>query len=692
MKKLLITVGAFCCLLFTAGGSLAAWPEIVGRNLQRQEQLRPRLAQISSEHPRLFLKKQDLPAIRTRIASDPALSETYGWLLEWARSDHYYENTWTTGYQLEAAAFAYLIEDGDPAILKHCLAIMDYLVTREVGRTNNDMKDWTAPICARGLAVGYDWLYDVLTPDQRQKYGTKAIEAAKVQYDLGTRRHSDYNNHLYLEYGRMTFPGIALLGEGIDDPSAEQLALDGLELMLDHFIPSHNQVGAGDGGWHESMSYHAFFTYEFAHQLEAWSVALGENLWDGFVGLQGDAAWLVYNTRPFDESGVGVADIHTPNLHGGSIASYMPLMQRHYRDGLAGWLADRLRDRDLSPGDRKVYGWWPYLLWTDPTVAPEAPESLPVARLFRGIGWASMRSGWDPDATFALFISGDYFAGHQHMDQNSFVIHKHAPLAIDAGEYGAKATVYHNAVLIGDGQRYYRNDPRRYYAPTEAGGQFDTGDVVAFMFNDHFTYVAGDATNAHGDYSNNSRTTQPVELDLRQFVHLQPDLFVVYDRVKVKDPATPVTWLLHSEDAADIDGDLVTITNGKGRLLSRTVLPLEPTITGEDQVGGTKNRKDYLVRVDSPEGEEHEFLHVLYATEASTDTMPTVESLSVEKDQTVGVRIVIEDWSADVLFNRAGEPGGSVTISENNGRISVTRALPHSVITRPVSSGMPEWF
>lgn len=90
--------------------------------------------------------------------------------------------------------------------------------------------------------------------------------------------------------------------------------------------------------------------------------------------------------------------------------------------------------------------------------------------LFRGVGWAAMRSRWEKDAAWALFICGDHYSGHQHSDQNSFVISLKGDLAIDAGEYGAKETSFHNTVLIGDGQRVHGNDPQALLRP-HGGGQ-----------------------------------------------------------------------------------------------------------------------------------------------------------------------------------------------------------------------------
>ena len=98
-----ICLSVLSSVLFPAEGR-AEWPDLQNRDVERQQALRPRLEAIPKDHPRLFLTEEDLPALRERIASDPKLNETYGWLLEWAQGSQYYTNLWVTGYQLEAAA------------------------------------------------------------------------------------------------------------------------------------------------------------------------------------------------------------------------------------------------------------------------------------------------------------------------------------------------------------------------------------------------------------------------------------------------------------------------------------------------------------------------------------------------------------------------------------------------------------
>lgn len=270
----------------------AVWPDLEGRDLARQNALRPLLERVPKVHPRIFIQEGDLPVLRQRIAEDERLRRTYNWMLRWAKGFQYHTNLWIVDHQLRALLLVYMVEGRDPVLRGRCLEIMDYLASRVVGSGNDKLNSWTVPIAARGLAIGYDWLYSDISPEQRRIYGQEAIDTAKMQYNLGTYRHSDYNNHLYMEYGPVSYVGIALHDDGIDNESAEQLALDGLELLTDHFLPVRNQVGEGGGGWHEGMYYHAFFAHEFAHQFELWS-NMFRNSWEAVPGIQGEASWLV---------------------------------------------------------------------------------------------------------------------------------------------------------------------------------------------------------------------------------------------------------------------------------------------------------------------------------------------------------------------------------------------------------------
>jgi len=694
--------------------ALGEWPDLRLRNPEDQRALAPKLQLIPRTHPRIFIRSEaDLEPVRKRIRNNPQVAQAYQYLLKWARSDHYYENLWVTPLQLQAAVVAYRLEKKDPKIKEHCLQIMDFLV-----KTDGD--SWTWPRIAKGLAMAYDWLYEDLTPAQRRKYGERALYAAKQCY--GTWRHSDFNNHLYLEYGPILYVGVALYGDGFDEKAVRQVALDGLELLFKHYIPAHEYVNRGDGGWHESMSYSAFFTYEFAQIVELWASASGEDLWKDFNGLRGEAYYQVYNLRPFDHHRVHVADLGGPDPVDWQILAYLPLMARRYRDGLARYWSDWLLTesrRKAREGDKYAldgYRFWPYVLWYDPEVPVVKPAELPLAHIFRGYGWVSMRSGWTKDATFALFIcSPTWYGGHQHCDNNSFIIHKYAPLALDTGVYdtakGHRAnyfarTIAHNTITIfdpaekftggdwggrpdvpvtNDGGQVYMGGPD-LVSQVGPGTPYDRAEILAYELTDTYTYAAGDATRSYSPHK--------VREFVRAFLHLRPDIFVVFDRVEAAKAEFKKRWLLHSQNQPRLSSDTFLIVNGPGKLWGRTLLPAEVTYT---TVGGPgkefwcdgKNwppqkplRNDtgrwrLEVSPRRPARRDY-FLHLLYAT-ASTDTdYPKAEV--EETDQAVTLTIHHKGTTYTVTFTKEGPLTGSVRIVAPDGSVRTERPLATKIV------------
>jgi len=691
------------CLLLITTYSFADWPDLRRRDTERQAELLPRLEKIRKEHPRIFCKAEDLAEIRQRMETTPEIQEVYGWLLEWARGKHYYSNLWSTYDQLIAVCIAYRLTP-EEAILNHAIAIADFLAEAQGD-------SWTWPRVTKGLAFAFDWLYDDLTPEQRQRYGKAALHAAKECYK--TWRHGDFNNHQYLEYGPVLYTGIALWREGIDDETAEQFALDGLNMLVDHFMPAHEMVGKGDGGWQESMSYHAFFTYEFALLMELWASASGEDLWTNYTGLDGEAAWHIYCNRPFDEKRVSVADIGGRDAFGSPNAQYLVLLQRRRQDGLARYWTDRIKQEAIrrhAAGvkySRDGSDWWPYILWYDPSVPMIHREELPTSNLFSGLGWASMRSDWTPDATFALFVCAPlWLGGHQHADNNSFIIHKGGLLAIDSGVYEGTAhranyyarTIAHNTVTILDPEEQFNgstwgtgrfgegsNDGGQLFTsgPTsvsdvEPGDEYHRAKILVYESNDDFTYVVGDATRSY--------STDKLREFTRAFLYLRPNVFVIFDRVESTQADFVKTWLLHSAYEPEMNEASARMSNDKGQLRTWTLWPIQPEITKigglghEFEVNGRNypptDKKNYnadeagrwRMEVRSAERSECQyFLHVLITTDVDAPLDQSVELLQTEGQ--LGAIIKDSGDTASVLFTTEGVLTGTLELSDEKGSV-----------------------
>jgi hypothetical protein len=101
--------------------------------------------------------------------------------------------------------------------------------------------------------------------------------------------------------------------------------------------------------------------------------------------------------------------------------------------------AEQRQVRDLAVRTRDPYALW-YAGATNAVdgLVPKPPTDLPQSIHYRHIGWVifntSLADGLE-NSTFAM-RSGPFYAGHQHDDQNGFVIHAYGEkLAIDSGYY-----------------------------------------------------------------------------------------------------------------------------------------------------------------------------------------------------------------------------------------------------------------
>lgn len=624
--------------------------------------------QVTTEHPRLWIVgQQGINDLKQRIQTNPSINERYQRMKDYAyNSDIDTANLWTIAQRVITIATVYLVENRDPELLVKLKLYADACIKAKPN-------SWHDAHRMKSLAFIYDWCFPDLTNADRLKYINSMKELQKL---INSRwHHSDYNNHQYLEHGPFIYAGLAFYNDGIDDSAAKDLADWGKDFIYNHGIKTVNQVGHkdGDGGWHESRSYHAFFWYEMIQQWQAWYTATNENPFKLATALAGDPEWLVHTSRPHDSGAVGVADIHaykSPYKLGQSNLDYLPLLATHYNNHIAQYLTQSI---EPSRFDFQIFS---YVLFYDPSITPQPPSSLPTARIFRGLGWTAMRSSWQKDATFALFVCANYYAGHQHSDQNQLLIHKLGNLAIDANQYGAKDTRFHNTILIGGSQRPFGNDPVRRYQPVEKLGPYDTGDIIAYENAEpHYTYVCGQAANAY--------PKGQVKNFTRQVVFCQPDIFIVFDRTDTPKPQ-PRHWLMHSLKPAKLTDNTITITDTDGKLFINMLLPESTTSSQEMLKGGNKDLIHNQITITPTLNNKTNlnFLTIIQASPAKSNIKPTCTLNSDSPPNTTSLTVSLGSKQWLLSFATKGPPAGTITIIDNNKTI-LTQPLTQSVAKNP---------
>jgi hypothetical protein len=456
---------------------------------------------------------------------------------------------------------------------------------------------------------------------------------------------SDYSNQFYFFDGMLAVTGIALHNEGVDD----SLVLTYLNKfdgdLHNHMIPTVNQVGGKKGGWHEGLGYATRALTTFSLAIEVWRLGAGEDVFPQVDGLKEVGRWILYSTQP-DGAVSNIGDVSGwPVGWGQSHARLACLLASRYKD--------RLSQKIAAAVDPTRGGNWPYavffLLWHDPGIAPVDYAELDPSEHFDGIGWVSMRSGWTSNDVFAMFHSGNYYFGHQHHDQNSFTIHRSAPLAIDNGKYNVgpplykTATRFHNTILVGDpGEDGSNSDGTAgqtgaspmYLLSDPENSLSNKGDIVRYDRQPDFIYVVGDAGKAYSPARLNSFT--------RKFLYIMPNRFIVFDRVTTPTTRYPVRWMLQAITTPSLSGHDVTITNGGGRLFVKTLLPKNPVFMssvlfpGMSKYGGGNYRVTISPTV--PNTTEY-FLTLFVAEKATVSFVPQAAAIESSSGSLAGIHI-----------------------------------------------------
>lgn len=671
-----------------------------------------------SDHPRIFLTPRRIGEVKDRIARSAELKKIYDFYLthlksrasqDWVRNN---ANSFTAGWHMISLGMAWnLSQDG--AFLAEARRQLDRLETPWA----KNLSHFENPQLLGGAAILIDHVWNALSQADRRRYATALLFLADKQQ--ARWRFSDVSNQIYVNSGKNVLTGLALAGAGVD-PQREAFYLRQAEdLIRNHMVPGSNFWASDDGGWGEGHGYCTFTQIDWAIIAHAWASASGEDIFQMANFFKFLSQWRVYERRyngsqaKFNDSGLGDTSVPFPDF----IASRWRdrVAQRQANETLAATIA--------KPGDFAVTNLWQAVLWHDPELPAVTelsyPASMPLGRHFAGVGHVVMRSGWQADDVWAVFKSGNaYTPGtHYHGDENSFVIDRGGSLAIDSGSYDGDAslsthyqgyfarTVAHNTVTVtkpgeqsalGAG-----NDGGQiggaWVDAVKNNGLYDSAQwgmhrraplkldgIVAFETNPHYTYSAGDATKAY--------SRDKVSQFVRQFVHVQPDIILVYDRVASVDPAYEKRWLLHSVDEPEVQGTTTIVTHQKGRLFSQTLLPAGVQIA---KVGGPGKEffldgKNYPIVNKSKEVEpgawrvevvpgkpqkEDVFLHYLYVTSANVAAAPEA-TLKDSGDRSV-VRLNSGGRTIEVSFNKTGPTGGRVKIA--GAGVSVDRPLTSNV-------------
>lgn len=589
------------------------------------------------EHPRLFVRKNEVMDIKKRLSSPDFydikpvfnLQKSYGTDGK-VDSDKPNEQI---RQKMEALALEYMTDpaakkaSGKEAIILAINYLSSYAENRKTKAEGYEDNTNTYEAIVGGALV-YDWCYALLTPKDKADLmsGMKKVcllgeyglpGTSKVQFLAG--HYGECAPTVYLAMGIATYD---------EDPSFFDYEYNE---QVTGFAPTRNPMYKA-GTHHQGAQYiHVRYTNELLQHFMLNKLGISP-----YVKEITKAVYrAIYDIIPqrTDMDGMPEGDGHNRLEMGYSELFYLaanmsgdPILQTVSKKFLMNGKHQSAR----------------LFIYHNPAIKALPIDSLCLSRFFPSpSGIMIARTKWDIDKTdyasnamVVLMNMKEYNAqNHTHLDAGHFGIFYKGHLALDAGIYQGKdpqngwaklnytnyyaRTVAHNSLLVLD-----PNEPlpiswdKKAIVRARDGGQFffadhawdtskqmfDAGksseilaEEIAPGLQPDYSYLKGDIAVSYNVPKFIAAYPPKVETVRRSFVFLNnkaadiPGTLIVLDKVVSTNATFKKTWLLHSQNEPVIAGNKITAVNTtdgrNGKLLTTVLIPEADNRTIE-KIGG----------------------------------------------------------------------------------------------------------
>jgi hypothetical protein len=381
--------------------------------------LAERIDQAAGAHPRLIFKAKQREAIQARIEAQPLLGRAYDRLVKQAEAIFKTApiERKKTGRRMLSVSRRGLRRVSQLAFLHRLTGEKRY-----AKRAEREMlaaagfQDWNpshfldvAEMTA-ALAIGYDWLYDALSPKARKTIRTAIVEnGLKTSLDGGWWVTAE-NNWNQVCHGGLVLGALAVMDH--EPKLAKRIierALDNIGRSMSHYGPR--------GGYPEGPGYWAYGTSYNVLMIDALQSALGSdfNLTEN-TGFTRSAGYYLHAQGPT-----------------GRYFNYSDCGERAGFTPAAFWFAQQLQKPSLLWMERQKlegklnrnadFGYMLPLLfvWASDVSNIHAPDGR--HRRIAGTTPVGLhRSAWHERASYLGLKGGTPAANHGHMDIGSFVM------------------------------------------------------------------------------------------------------------------------------------------------------------------------------------------------------------------------------------------------------------------------------
>ncbi|MDP6775318.1 MAG: DUF4962 domain-containing protein [Candidatus Latescibacteria bacterium] len=352
-----------------------------------------------------------------------------------------------------------------------------------------------------------------------------------------------------------------------------------------------------DGGWHQGLSYWYGYIERFLWWADVMREAMGIDAFEKpYFAKAGD--FPMYFQPPGTPSG-GLADLTTRRRSAQNCRLVSVLAAqagnpywRWYAGADHGPRGERRRweDSEKSPllqavgSGRSLY--IDFVRGTLPAVTAKEPTDLPTSKCFHGVGQAALNTDLTSAANNVgvIFKSSPYGSQSHGFDaQNSFSLLAFGDrLLIHTGERDVHGSDHH--------RKWMHQTKSTNSVAANGVGQLDyspaaRGEIVDFHTSSTFDYVAGEAAEAYEGR---------LDRFTRRILFVKPEVVVIFDSLAAPEPAT-YQWFLHAPAEMSIDGTEVKVANGGAGCLVSFLHPAGLTLSQTDQFDPPPRERIQLV-------------------------------------------------------------------------------------------------
>ncbi len=536
---------------------------------------------LRKEHPRLMFTKADQRRIEGLAKQDTLLQKLMDRLFEQANQF------------LSEPTITYKLVGPRPRLLVQSQVCLTKILTLSTAyRLSGDIKfaqrameemhtaiefpDWNPSHfldvgeMSTALAIGYDWLFDILSPEDK-----KSIKSALVKFALepGLSVHPDRFRNKFNNWNLVCNGGLIMTALAIGDEEpvlAEKIIRKGF-----NSLPNALQSYAPDGAWFEGPVYWVYGTSYLAMLLSSLISALGDDYGiSNYSGLANTGRFFMDTIGPsgnffnFADGGIRPPDSSPALL----------LLAHHYQQPLLAWYNHQLLNSFFhilkEPGSRKnKYSYHNRLfaleiIWFIPSYFPEE-DVLPLDTFYRGLtDVAFFRSSWENDALWVGFKAGKNSVNHAHLDCGSFVFETQGQRwAEDLGSDGYNLPGYFDRTDGGRRWHYFRTSSISHNVPTINNQNqkfYANTKIIAFHSNHERAHTVTDLSTA---YKGQAKSVQ------RGLAVLNREALLIQDEVVGLQQGDQLRWAMLTSAKVTLLGSRAELQKEDKIIIAEIVQP-----------------------------------------------------------------------------------------------------------------------